>query len=88
MRTNNLAKNPVFHSRAKYMEINYNFIHEQVLANTFDICYIPTSDQLVDLFTIRLLSNHFLALISKLWVFRGHIVELDLYDWWLVGRDS
>lgn len=44
-----LAKNPLFHSRTKHIEIDINFIRDKVLAGDLDICYVPSEEQIVDI---------------------------------------
>ncbi|KAF5933195.1 hypothetical protein HYC85_029366 [Camellia sinensis] len=46
-----LATNPVFHSRSKYIEVDCHFIRDKVLAKQLHLQYIPTTDQLADIFT-------------------------------------
>lgn len=39
---NFLAKNPVFHSRIKHIDINVHFIREMVMASLFNKAYTPS----------------------------------------------
>lgn len=46
-----LALNPVFHARAKHIELNYHYIRDLVQATTVDVEFIASSLQLADVFT-------------------------------------
>ena len=46
-----LAKNPVHHQRTKHIDIRYHYIRLDVKENTVDLTYIPTSENIADIFT-------------------------------------
>ena len=46
-----IAHNPVQHSRTKHIEIRYHFIRDHVAHGDIELGYIPTKDQLADIFT-------------------------------------
>jgi histone deacetylase 1/2 len=46
-----LSANPVFHARAKHIEIDFHFIRERVLKRQLEIRFIPSRDQVADGFT-------------------------------------
>lgn len=54
-----ISKNPMFHERAKYIEMDCHFIKEKVLASIITPAYIPTDLQVVDIFTKVLLPKKF-----------------------------
>jgi hypothetical protein len=64
-----IASNPVYHARTKHSEVDYHFIHENVLNDDISIKYISTHDQLADIFTKVLSSARFMFLRDKLMVF-------------------
>ncbi|KAL6344248.1 hypothetical protein AAG906_035473 [Vitis piasezkii] len=67
-RTTYLAANPVLHSRAKHVEIDYHFVRERVLQKTLDVRFLPSEDQVADILTKALSTQRFLHLRSKLTV--------------------
>jgi hypothetical protein len=46
-----LSSNQVFHGCIKHIEIDYHFVHDQVLQRRLDVRFISTQDQLADGFT-------------------------------------
>ena len=46
-----LAKNPVFHARAKHIEVHYHFVRECVLSGEVKLQYVSTDRQNADIFT-------------------------------------
>ena len=75
-----LAKNPVFHTRTKHIEVHYHFVRECVLSGEVELQYVPTDRQTADIF-IKPLG------LDKLWQFSGALGlhHLDVPN--LRGRD-
>jgi hypothetical protein len=46
-----LSANPVFHARAKHIEIDFHFVRERVMKKQLEERFIPSKDQVVDGFT-------------------------------------
>lgn len=46
-----LIKNPEFHKRTKHIDVRYHFIREKFEDGFFELMYIPTKDQIADVFT-------------------------------------
>jgi histone deacetylase 1/2 len=46
-----LSANPVFHARAKHIEIDFHFVREKVLNKQLEIRFVPSKDQVADGFT-------------------------------------
>jgi hypothetical protein len=46
-----LAKNPVHHQRSKHIDIKYHFIRSEIHDKIIDLQYVPSEDNLADIFT-------------------------------------
>jgi hypothetical protein len=63
-----VSKNLVFHSKNKNIPIKYHFLREQVTNSVVSLHYIPSKDQIVDIFTKPLAEAQFEYLRQKLGV--------------------
>ena len=61
-----LVHNPEFHRRTKHIDIVYHFLREHQRVGDINIQYIPTFDQLADLFTKALPVDRFSLLRSSI----------------------
>ena len=46
-----VAKNPVLHAKTKHIEVRYHFLRDNVEKGKISLSYVPTRDQLADIFT-------------------------------------
>ncbi|KAH9668128.1 retrovirus-related pol polyprotein from transposon RE1 [Citrus sinensis] len=61
-----LAKNPVFHSKSKHIELDVHYIRDKVLNKELEVRYIPTEEQVADVLTKPLSFPKFSYFRSKL----------------------
>jgi hypothetical protein len=61
-----LASNPVYHAHTKHIEVDYHFIREKVVNKYVITRYLPTLDQIADIFIKGLTTSRFLFLRDKL----------------------
>ena len=61
-----LAANSVFHGRSKHIEIDLHFVRDKVLRKELLIQYVPSTDQLADVFTKHVPSCQFSVARTRL----------------------
>ena len=61
-----LSANPIFHARTKHVEVDYHFVRERVAKKEILIRFIPSRDQLADVFTKPLPVASFTTIRFKL----------------------
>ncbi|KAH9670341.1 putative LRR receptor-like serine/threonine-protein kinase [Citrus sinensis] len=66
MSATKLAKNPVYHSRTKHIELDMHFVRDKVLAEELEIHFIPSEEQIADVLTNPLTFIHFNYFRNKL----------------------
>ena len=62
----NLSKNPIQHSRTKYIEIRHHFLKDHVQNKNIILEFVPTKDQLADIFTKPLNLDRFQLIREEL----------------------
>ena len=65
-----LSKNPQNHNRTKHIQLIYHFIRDCVQKGEIDLLWVPTKEQLADLFTKGLPGHVLRPLLSRLGVKR------------------
>jgi hypothetical protein len=63
-----VSKNPFLHSKTKHIPIKYHFLREQVTNTIVQLNYIPSTEQIADIFTKPLATTPFRYLRQKLGV--------------------
>jgi hypothetical protein len=61
-----LAKDPVAHSRTKYIDVRYHYIRELVTGGKVTVDYCPTEDMTADILTKPLVLQTFQHCRDKL----------------------
>jgi hypothetical protein len=61
-----LSANPIFHTRTKHVEVDYYFFRDRVAQKEIQIHFVPSRDQLADVFTKLLPVASFTAFRFKL----------------------
>jgi histone deacetylase 1/2 len=61
-----LSVNPIFHARIKHVEVDYHFVRDRVAKKEIQIRFVPSRDQLADVFTKPLPVASFTAFRFKL----------------------
>ncbi|MCO5582140.1 hypothetical protein L7F22_036030 [Adiantum nelumboides] len=46
-----VARNPVFHACTKHIEVHYHYVRERLSTGEINLAYVPTQNNLADLFT-------------------------------------
>ena len=61
-----IANNPVQHTRTKHIDIRYHLLCEHVMSGTVELHFVPTDQQIADIFTKPLDESTFSRLVGEL----------------------
>ena len=61
-----ISYNPMDHTRTKHIEIHHHFIRDHVARGDIELSYVPTKDQLADIFINPLDEARFYYLRNEL----------------------
>ena len=61
-----LARDNKFHSRTKHINLQYHFIHEAVKEGKIEVTYVPTEDNVMDIFMKSLAKLKFTQFVAML----------------------
>ena len=70
-----ISKNLVMHSKTKNIPIKYHFLHEHMLEQKVKLEYVPSKEQVVDIFTKPLPKEAFEYLKQKLGVVSASLIK-------------
>ncbi|KAK6149771.1 hypothetical protein DH2020_017296 [Rehmannia glutinosa] len=62
----NIAQNPAHHNRTKHIEIRHHFLRDCVSKRKTEIYFVPSQDQLTDIFTKPLSAKSFASIRARL----------------------
>ena len=75
-----ISKNIVMHSKTKHITIKFHFLREQVLEQKVKLDYVPSKEQVADIFTKPLLREAFEYLRQKLGVVSASLIKFASFQ--------
>ena len=64
-----ISSNPIFHEKAKHIEVDCQFIKENIASGCMTTSFVNSNDQLADIFTKSLKDHRIKYICDKLGVF-------------------
>ncbi|XP_052621726.1 uncharacterized protein LOC128127306 [Lactuca sativa] len=65
-----ISHNPIKHSMTKHIDIHYHFIKDHVLNGNIELIFVPSDDEIVDVFTKELDETKFNGFLNKMGMMR------------------
>ena len=73
-----IARNPVFHALTKHIKVHYHYLREQFHAKEINLLYVPTHENIVDIFTKALSREKFEYFRKELGIRPKHLDSDDI----------
>ena len=67
-----LAKNPMFHQRAKHIDLRYYFVRKKIEEKEVEVCFTPTKDMQADFLTKNLTRPMFEKYVKSIGLIEDH----------------
>ncbi|MCO5568602.1 hypothetical protein L7F22_022301 [Adiantum nelumboides] len=77
-----VERNPIFHDCTKHIEVHYHYVRERLSTEEISLAYVPTQDNLADVFT-KALFHEKLESFTKLWAYSPSWTDHVLRAWHL-----
>ena len=61
-----ISHNPIQHSKMKHIELRYHFIKDHILKGNIELIFVPTHEEIADVFTKALDSTKLNAFLQML----------------------
>lgn len=75
-----ICENDVLHGRNKHVKLRYHQIREEIKSKTIKMEWVPTADQVADIFTKATGTNVFIRLRARLMESKGKQIQQDSID--------
>ena len=85
--TQPLSSNLIFHTRTKYIEVDYHFVCDRIAKKDIQIHFISSNDQLVDVLLLShcLIFSLFIYGPSFIWIFHLQLEGVYYRMYYIIG---